>query len=378
MPELNHGQHREESMSELESFHTNHGATFEERGGQRIVRHYGRPERTHKAVRNGVGVIEMSYGVLTITGEDRVEYVDNVVSNQVPENDGEGCYALLCDPQGRIELDLYIYNADERLLLFTPPGFETELAEEWREKVFIQDVGIQVASDDLTVFGVHGPSATEKVASVLNKIGVPEGTLVFDRGTIHDIGVTVIASDDLTGEDSYELVCSAKEGETVLDTLINHGVGAVPFGTKTWETLTLEAGTPLFSSELEGAIPNIVGIRNAVDFEKGCFVGQEVISRVENRGQPSQRVVGLRSEAVPESGATVLDGGAVAEGRDVGTVTRAVESPSLDEPIALGLVEYGLESVELAVEVNGEAASATVSELPFVEGSGRSGRLPMY
>lgn len=360
-------------MSLLESVYEDHGATFEERGGKRVPRHYGRPERTHKAVRNGVGVIEMAYGVLTITGEDRIEYVDNVVSNQVPRNDGEGCYALLCDPQGRIELDLYIYNANERLLLFTPPGHEAELAEEWREKVFIQDVEITVSSDDLGVFGVHGPNATEKVASVLNKIGAPDGSLVFDRGTINDVGVTVIAGDDPTGEDSYEIVCASDGTKTVFDTLMNYGVGAVPFGTQTWESLALEAGTPLFDYELAGAIPNVLGLRNAVDFEKGCFIGQEVISRVENRGQPSKRLVGLRCEAVPEAGAAVFDGDA-----SVGEVTRAIESPSLEEPIALALVEFGLESQKLAVRIEGEEYGVKVVALPFVEGSGRSARIPSY
>ncbi|MFC6904873.1 aminomethyltransferase family protein [Halalkalicoccus tibetensis] len=357
-------------MSVLESFHANHGATFEERAGRRLPRHYGRPERTHKAVRNGVGVIETAYDVLVVTGDDRVEYVDNVLSNRVPDEDGEGCYALLCDPQGRIELDCYVYNAGERLLLFAPPGHGAGLAEEWREKVFIQDVGIEVATDDLAVLGVHGSKATEKVASVLNKIGVPEGELVFDRGTIHDVGVTVIATDDPTGEDGYEIVCGIDEAETVLDTLINYGTGAVPFGTQVWGSLTLEAGTPLFDSELEGRIPNVLGLGNAVDFEKGCFVGQEVISRVENRGEPSQRLVGLRCEALPEAGAAVRD-----DGDGVGEVTRAIGSPSLDEPIALAVVEFGLEHEELTV---GEGIDARVAELPFVEGSGRSARVPAY
>ena len=253
-----------------------------------------------------------------------------------------------------------------------PPGYEAELAAEWREKVFIQDVEITVATDELAVFGVHGPNATEKVASVLNKIGAPDGSLVFDRGTINDVGVTVIASDDPTGEDGYEIVCSAEEAETVFDTLMNYGVGAVPFGTQTWESLTLETGTPLFEYELEGAIPNVLGLHNAVDFEKGCFIGQEVISRVENRGEPSKRLVGLRCAALPEAGAAVYDDG------EVGEVTRAMESPSLGEPIAFALVEYGLETEELAVEVEDEKVSATVAELPFVEGSGRSARVPTY
>jgi len=149
-------------MSVIESVHEDHGATFGERADRRIVEHYGRPERTHRAVRNGVGLLEFAYGVIVVEGGDRVEYVDNVVSNRVPTEDGQGCYALVLDPQGGIDVELYVYNAGERLLLFTQPEAAEPLAEEWGEKVFIQDVDIRVATDDYAVFGIHGPHATEK------------------------------------------------------------------------------------------------------------------------------------------------------------------------------------------------------------------------
>ncbi|MEM4782617.1 MAG: glycine cleavage T C-terminal barrel domain-containing protein, partial [Halalkalicoccus sp.] len=119
-------------------------------------------------------------------------------------------------------------------------------------------------------------------------------------------------------------------------------------------------------------------VLNGIDFHKGCFIGQEVISRVENRGRPSQRLVGLRCEKLPDAGAAVFDAEAGAERSEVGEVTRAVESPSMGEPIAFALVEFGLEREEVAVEVDDEAVAATVSELPFVEGSGRSARIPRY
>lgn len=138
-------------MSVIESIHEDHGATFGERGDRRVVEHYGRPARTHRAVRNGVGLLEQAYGVIVVEGDDRVEYVDNVVSNRVPATDGQGCYALVLDPQGGIDVELYIYNAGERLLLFTQPETAVPLAEEWSEKVFIQDVEIRVATDDLSL-----------------------------------------------------------------------------------------------------------------------------------------------------------------------------------------------------------------------------------
>ncbi|MFW6382604.1 MAG: aminomethyl transferase family protein, partial [Haloferacaceae archaeon] len=278
-------------MTLLTDVHEAHGATFERRGGRQIVAEYGRADRSHAAVRRVVGVIETAYDVLVLTGDDRIEYVDNAVSNRVPAADGEGVYALLLTPQGRIRTDMYVYNAGERLLIFLPPGQGSDIAEEWREKTFIQDVEIREATSDFGIFGVHGPKATEKIASVFNE-QTPEDRLTFVRGSMGDAGVTVVRTDGPTGEEGYEVICGVDEARDVFDTLENRGLNAAPFGYRTWRTLTLEAGTPLFESELREEVPNNLGLRNAVDFEKGCFVGQEVVSRVENRGEATKRLVG--------------------------------------------------------------------------------------
>jgi aminomethyltransferase len=360
-------------MTVLEELHEAHGATFTERGGRRVVEHYGKPERVHRAVRNVVGVVEMGYGVVEVTGDDRIEFVDNAVSNSVPSEDGQGVYALLLDPQGGIETDLYIYTADSRLLCFVPPQRAEPLAEDWSEKTFIQDVEVSVATDDFGVFGIHGPKSTEKVASVLTGPASPDAPLSFVRGTLGDWGVTVVRTDDLTGEEGYEVVCAAEDAGDVFDALVNHGLNAAPFGYRTLDYLTLEAGTPLFETELEGNVPNVLGLRNALDFEKGCYVGQEVVSKIENRGQPSRRLVGIRPETVPQAGAAVFDGDGT-----VGEITRGDYSPALEVPIAMALVDYDLDGADLTVRVGGEEVDVEVADLPFVEGSSRSGRLPEY
>jgi aminomethyltransferase len=358
-------------MTVLADVHAEHDATFEERGGREAVADYGKPKRVHRAVRSGVGVIEHVPGVLVVTGVDRVEFVDNAVSNRVPAGDGRGVYALLLNPQGRVETDMYVYNAGERLLVFTPPGEAGPLAEEWRGKTFIQDVEIAVATEEFGVFGVHGPQATEKIASVLAET-TPEEQLSFVRGSMGDAGVTVVRSDAPAGEEGYTVVCDTDAAADVFDSLENRGLNAAPFGYRAWRSLTLEAGTPLFGTELAGEIPNVLGIRNAVDFEKGCFVGQEVVSRVENRGRPSRRLVGLLPEAVPDTGAAVFAGDEA-----VGEVTRAAASPTRETPVALALVDFGTGG-DLTVRVGGEEVGAARTELPFVEGSERSARLPAY
>ncbi|NLV08551.1 aminomethyl transferase family protein [Halomicrobium mukohataei] len=360
-------------MTVIEGVHEDRGATFRTMGGNRVVANYGRPERVHRAVRQVVGVIEMGYGVVTVTGDDRIDFVDNAVSNRVPTTDGEGSYSLLLDPQGHVETELYVYNAGERLLLFVPPARAEPLVEDWREKTFIQDVTITDATDEFAVFGVHGPKATEKIASVLNKTATPETPLAFVRGSMVDAGVTVVRSDGLVGEEGFEVVCSADVARDVYDTLENRGLNAAPFGYDTWDALTLEAGTPLFDTEIEGQIPNVVGLDNGVDYEKGCFVGQEVVSRVHNRGRPSKRLVGLTCGVVPASGAAVF-----VDDASVGAVTRAVESPTREEPIALASVDYELPDGTLSVRVDGEEVEAAVADLPFVTGSDESARLPRY
>jgi aminomethyltransferase len=360
------------AAGDLHDRHADHGAVFEDRDGRRVVAHYGRPERAHLAVRNGAGVVASDRGVVVVEGTDRVDYVDDVVTASVPRSDGEGRYALLCDPGGAVETDMYVFNAGERLLLVLPADRAGPLAADWSEKVFLRDVTVRDASDEFAVFGVHGPVATEKVASVFSE-SVPEEPLSFARGAMHDAGVTVVVSDAPTGEEGYAVVAAAADATEVFDTLVTRGMSIPPFGRRTWETLTLEAGTPLLGTELAGRLPNVCGVHNGVDLDKGCFVGQEVISRVANRGRPSRRLVGLQPEHVPAPGAAVYAG----EGT-VGEVTRAAVSPSLDRPVALALVEFDHDADDLAVEADGERVPAPRTDLPFVAGSAESARLPRY
>jgi len=358
-------------MTVVRESHEAHGATFRDVAGTAFPEEYGRPERTHRAVRNVVGVTEHAFDVLVVSGEDRHEFVDDTVTNRVPTSDGEGCYALVLDPQGRVRVDCYVFATGDSLLLFLPMGEGESLAAEWRERTFVQDVDVAFATDEFGTFGVHGPKATEKVASVLHGDSPPAERLTFVRGEM-EAGVTVVRDDDLAGEEGYLVVCDAEGASDVFETLLVRGLNATPFGRRTWETLTLEAGTPLFETELDGRVPNVLGLRNAINFEKGCFVGQEVVSKVENRGRPSGRLVGLEPDALPGPCATVR-----ADGSGVGEVTRAAHSPMLDEPIALAVVDYDTEG-DLTVETDDGETDATLAPLPFVDSGQRSARLPAY
>lgn len=355
-------------MTTLDGFHDAYGATYGTRGDRSVVEHYGRPERAARAVRNGLGVYPRPADVLAITGEDRVEYVDNVLSTPVPETPGHGCYGLLLTPNGRVRLDMYVYTAPDRLFVVLPPGEREDLVADWREKVFIQDVTFD-PRPGMTVIHVTGPEATHALAPVVRD-ELPAERYACRTTSIGDTTVFVAAGDAPAGEVGYELLVEQDEAATVLSELTTGGVPAIPFGTRTWEQLTLEAGTPLLDPDFRDDLPNNAGLRAAIDFEKGCFVGQEVVSRIEHRGNPNERLVGLEFDERPDPDAELID-----EGESVGRVTRAATSPVLETPIGFGYVPAGLERDALALP---DGTTALLASLPFVDGSDRSARVPAY
>jgi len=332
-------------MTVIEGIHRDHGATFADRGGRRVVADYGRHERTHRAVRNAAGTIELGYDVRIITGPDRHDALDAVVTIDVPRADGRGSYGFLLDG-GAVAADAAVYDAaaSDRLLVFCPPGWGGVLDEQI-DRDATGEFAVDDATEAFAVFGVHGSRSTETVASVLSTGSAPEPPLTFERGTMGDEGVTVVAGDGVIGEEGYEVVCAAADATRVFDTLVNRGLNAVPFGYRTFESLTLEAGTPLFDPDLRGRDPSILAGSDGT----------------------GERLVGLAPERLPSGGATVYGSDGA-----IGTVTRAVTSPTLAEPIAFGVVD----GVPEAVETPDGRVGVERAALPFVEGTQRSGRLP--
>jgi aminomethyltransferase len=322
-------------VTAIPDVHEDHGATFVEVGGRRVARDYGRPEREHLAVRRVVGLIEPAYGV--VVAEDPDPAALSSVLTAVPRGDDTGVYAFHRDGD-RVVSDAAVYHAGDRYLCFAPP----DRADRLRRALSTAGADARVATDDFAVFGIHGPEATEKVASVLHGGATPEGRFSFSRGRLDEAGVTVVRTDAPAGEEGYEVVCGADDAAEAFDVLSNQGLNAAPFGYRAWETLTLEAGTPLFDPDLL-ATP------------------------------PDRHVVGIAPERVPEGGAPVL-----ADGDRVGRVTRAAESPVLGEPVALAAVDGLPDGAALTVRPDGDAAPVPAERrsLPFVEGSDRSGRIP--
>jgi aminomethyltransferase len=353
--------HRELALNAL---HEALGAAWRHEEGWRLPAHYGDPVAEHQAVRASAGLVDASARlVLRATGSDRVEFLHGLTTNHIKEmKPGEGTYNVLLTPKGRIVGELIAYALADHLLLDIPTSCAKAVQEALEHYHFSEEVGFTDVSARRVVLGLHGPKASamlEKVSTVIVS-DLPDYHL--RRGNLSGVDV-MVARVNRAGEDGFEIHAPAESAEAAWDALVE--AGAAPVGQEAAETLRIEAGIPRFGADLdERVIPWEAGIGHAIHLNKGCYVGQEVIARMEYLGKVFRRLVLLRLE-----GATVpIEEAAVRDGEeDVGRVTSACVGPTVGQPVALAYVKHdrAAEGTVLDVEADGGLASATVAARPL-------------
>jgi folate-binding protein YgfZ len=237
----------------------------------------------------------------------------------------------------------------------------TAVREHFDRFVITEDVQVQDVSASRTVIGLYGPRADEVLERVPLEGKRPLALYASSRVRVcgHD---ALLLRDDDPGIGGYEIVVEPEAAVAVRDAL--RGAGAIPASESDVETVRIERGQPRFGADMDtDTIPLEAGLDRAISRTKGCYVGQEVIVRVIDRGhgRVARRLVGL----VFDPGATVPTPGThVSSGdRDIGRVTSAAWSPTLGHPIALGYVHRDF--VAPGTPVNVGAGVGRVAELPF-------------
>jgi tRNA-modifying protein YgfZ len=292
--------------------------------------------RAYEAFSNGAALVRRSdVGRLLVSGKDRSAYLQGLLTNDVAAlTPGNGCYAAMLTAQGRMISDMYVDEIGEAMLLRLPVALTTQIREHLDRFIFAEDVQISDVSSAKAQIGIYGPLAAEVAAQAS--------------------GALRLAADDLPG---VALVIGTDEVEAVVDRLT--AAGAVDATTDEFEIARIEAAVPRFGVDMDtDTIPLEAGIEDrAISRTKGCYVGQEVIVRVLDRGQGrvARRLVQLAFDAgapVPVHGATLH-----AADRDVGHITSAVYSPRFDCVIALGYVRREFAAGGTALTVDGVRAT---------------------
>src|SRR5437773_4341156 len=315
-------------------------------------------------VRRQVGLLDRTdFGVLELTGRDRASFLHALVSNEIKAlGPGQGCAATLLDIHGKVQVVLFVWVADDRIFVVTPPAMAAKTSEALDHYLFSEKVAIEDVSREKALFVLAGPQA-RATSERLTGARPPENPWSHVVATLGDTPVRLVSGGGETGEAEVWIMCPLAEASKVREAL--GGAGVRPIGPEAFESLRIEAGTPLFGHDVDESVllPEIP-LERLASYTKGCYPGQEVVVRIRDRGHVNRRLTGLvlEGEVVPPHAAAVL-----ADGAAVGRVTSATRSLGLGRPIALAFVrrEHAEPDRAVPVRVGEGSVPARVAALPF-------------
>jgi folate-binding protein YgfZ len=304
----------------------------------------------YRQLREECGVLDRSdRGKLLLKGPEAAEYLQGQLTNDIEAlAPGEGCYAALLDRKGHMQADMRVLRlADDEVWVDTeaialPPARRHLSMYKVGREVEVEDV-----SEDRALLSLIGPRSAELSGAP----PLPE----HESESLNVNGVECLAVGTVLGID---LIASAEDGERLRAALAE--AGAVEVSPGAVEILRIEAGTPRFGAEMDPlTMPAEAGIvEAAVNFEKGCYIGQETVARLHYRGKPNRHLRGLRLSAPAAPGEALLAGE-----KEVGRVGGSCVSP-VHGPIALAILRREAEpGTELSLGEDG--VTAQVVDLPF-------------
>ncbi|HZZ16227.1 MAG TPA: folate-binding protein [Candidatus Sulfotelmatobacter sp.] len=340
----------------------------EYRGSATAARFAG-PQQEFSALLNGGGVYDLGFRAsISITGGDRVRWLNGMVTNNIRDLAvGRGVYAFLLNPQGRILGDMHVYNRGESLLVETDRSQVAKIMATFDHFIIMDDVELANVSETQTALGIAGPRSRD----LLNAVGiaVPEmqPLQVITAQCTCDckcLECTVIRGEDASRE-SYEIWLAPKDVYKTWQALI--AAGATPVGSEALEMQRIAAGLPLYGADIrERDLPQETEQERALNFNKGCYVGQEIVERIRSRGNVHRKFAGFLVEGTANipAGAKI-----VSAEKEVGEVTSiaVVNTGSGEQTVLLGYIrrEVGMPGRQVTIG----AANATVIQLPLEMGT---------
>ena len=326
----------------------------------------GPVELEYAAIRRGCGLMPAPHrSVVRVSGPDARAVVDGVVTNAVKDIPvGASRSAFLLDRKGRVQADLLVAATEDGLLIDTD-ACQNDLADRLDSYVFTEDVKIEPLDEHIAGVWLEGPAAT-----VVAGIELEDGGA--GRVTIDEIPIEVIRHDQV-GVPGLRLFVPTEHAVRVVRHLLDgeHEAPVRPIGWHAWNIARIEAGTPLFNIDFgTHNLPHESGcLASHVSFRKGCYPGQEVVARIENLGQPKQRLVGIQVEGdgLPVAGAELLAADADPDAAEsIGMITSSAVSPMLGaRPVAFAVLRSAHAEAGTRIRVptdQGESA-ATVTPL---------------
>ncbi|HLI63730.1 MAG TPA: hypothetical protein VKV05_10040 [Terriglobales bacterium] len=321
---------------------------------------FGGPAAEFQALLEGCAVFDMSWQAkLIFSGRDRVRWLNGMVTNNIRDlTAGQGVYSFLLTPQGHNQGDLVAYNRGDYLLATTDREQAPNITALLQRYIVMDQVEIEDISSKLGAIGIAGP----KCGETLSRLGIDVSQLQLGQvvdAVWKSVGISVVRHTHPYW-DGYEIWLAPENIDRIWDALTD--AGATPAGSDALEMYRIARGVPRFGIDLrERDLPQETGQQHALNFTKGCYIGQEIVERIRARGNVHRCFAGFEMQGAPPASGTKVRAG----DKDVGEITSAarVPLPGGGRTLALGYLRREVGGAATTVQVGEQ--SAIVRTLPF-------------
>ncbi|HEU4851362.1 MAG TPA: glycine cleavage system aminomethyltransferase GcvT [Telluria sp.] len=357
----------------LNSAHRASGAKMVDFGGWDMPVNYGSQIEEHNAVRNDVGMFDVSHMcVVDLHGHNVRPFLRGLLANNVDKLTipGKALYSAMLNPQGFVIDDLIVYFFREDFFRLVVNAGTAEKDVAWmREQNAATNSGVTITprrdgNDPFALIAVQGPNARAKVWEVIPQAKeLSEDMKPFNVVMVPDtkFGDVMVARTGYTGEDGFELGFPAAQAEAAWNALVAHGVKPAGLGAR--DTLRLEAGMNLYGQDMDETVnPLDAGLGWTIDLvSERDFVGKAALQKM---GQNAQMVGLILRE---KGGVLRAHQKVIAASGETGEITSGTFSPTMQQAIALARVPKDVAIGDTVhVEIRDKKLAATVVKLPFV------------
>ena len=326
--------------------------------GVLTAHHFDAPERETDALLRGGAVHDLGWlRRVAVRGEDRFRWLSGMVTNGVEAlTDGSGAYNLVLNAQGRIQGDAYVWRSGDNPEIETTAEQLEPLLTHLDHFIIMDDVEL-VSLPDQIALGITGPAADR----ILTGLGLsPLGeVLSLAYGTVGDIPIRIERRYG-TVVPHYALWANVEQIPALWQAIVN--AGATPAGSAALETLRIIEGIPAYGIDIQSRdLAQETNQTRALNFTKGCYLGQEIVERIRSRGQVHRH---LRSvELIPEDGASVPP---------TGTELRVTLDDAKPAGSLISVVALQLNGTTRIFAIGMIRAEAEVSGRPLVYAGGKA------
>jgi aminomethyltransferase len=352
--------------------HVRRGAKIIPFGGWLMPVQYSGILQEHQAVRNNVGIFDISHmGQLIVSGPAAGKWLNTMLTNNIDKlGVGQGQYTFLLSEDGGIIDDLIVYRTEKGEFLLVVNAARTDEDFAWLDRHRPTDVDLKNRSADFGGVAIQGPRVAQLFHALFGEdVDLPARNHIVDLG--FDGAKVSVARTGYTGEDGVEVFFRTKDAVKFWNAVLEKGepFGIKPCGLGARDTLRLEVCYPLNGSDLSPERnPIEAGLGFFVDLTKPKFIGREALLQAKENGSP-EKLVAFRMQAKgppPRPHYLVFE-----NGERIGEVTSGTLSPSLNYGIGMAYVSAPHTKIgaQIDIEIRGQKFPAIIEKKPLYKKS---------